>query len=200
MQTLTPRTRTRNTFTELQLEGGSLNPLVESSQDESLLFNSHPSSENSKDRILLFTPPSQWTAGSPTPGTGKSPTPQATENHGDHSPTPPPPSNEVCESLGTPLTRDAIPDTSAQPSQTSRPCPQPPPLLSLRSSLPQRADRTQCWCSPESPPTSCNVNAVSQAASSQTGEPVASTGECMKLNARKTANLEYLRKQLTKLS
>ena len=57
------RARARNIFTALPTE---TNPLVESSRDDSLLYNTHPGSDNSDNRIVLCTPPSQRPESSPT--------------------------------------------------------------------------------------------------------------------------------------
>ncbi len=64
------------------------NPLVQASQEESWLFRSCSQSENTDNRIALFTPPSQR-----TPATERSPTPDARTNQRDdagRSPSPTP--------------------------------------------------------------------------------------------------------------
>ncbi len=70
-----PIARANNIFANLQTEGDdhtAANPLVESSQDESMLFNS--GSEDSENRIVLYTPTSQRTGNSfnPQPEEGRS--------------------------------------------------------------------------------------------------------------------------------
>ncbi len=81
----TRQSRPRNAPTIVSIE--HKNPLIEASQEESWLFRSYPGpeSEDSDERIVHSTPPSQR-----TPATGSSPTPELGATTHSYSPTPEP--------------------------------------------------------------------------------------------------------------